>query len=146
MQYKKTSGTLWTGGGRISTLGSEDGCSRDPACDKRILPVENRFKDALESDQGESGEGESMDEILSEAGEEMELGITSEEGALAGNFSPSTTHELLQDLSGDDWADTATPPLGSPRKNLDLPLASEPSNMGMMLLRRTPSRGVGVCS
>ena len=28
----------------------------------------------------------------------------------------------------------ATPPLGSPRKNLELPLTSEPSNMGMVLL------------
>ena len=38
---------------------------------KRSLPVENRFKDALGRDQDESGEGESMDEILSEAGEEI---------------------------------------------------------------------------
>ena len=53
---------------------------------------------------------------------------------MAGNFSPGTTRELLQDLSGDDWADTATPPLGSPRKNLELPLPSEPSIMGMVLL------------
>ena len=30
--------------------------------------------------------------------------------------------------------DTATPSLGSPRKNLELPLASEPSTMGMVLL------------
>ena len=38
---------------------------------------------------------------------------------------------LLQDLSGD----TATPPLtSSPRKNLELPLTSETSNMGMILL------------
>ena len=46
-----------------------------------------------------------------------------------------TAQELLQDLSGDDWADTATPPLtSSPRKNLELPLTSETSNMGMILL------------
>ena len=37
-------------------------------------------------------------------------------------------------MSGDDWANTATPPLGSPRKDLELPLASETSNMGMKLL------------
>ena len=43
-----------------------------------------------------------------------------------------TTQELLKDLSGENWADTATPPLiSSPRKNLELPLKSETSNMGM---------------
>ena len=58
-----------------------------------------------------------MDEILSEAGEEMELGTMPEEGAVVGNFSPGTTRKLLQDLSGDDWADTAAPPLEvSPQK------------------------------
>ena len=40
----------------------------------------------------------------------------------------------MQDLSGDDWANTATSPLGSPRKDLKLPLTSETSNMGMILL------------
>ena len=46
-----------------------------------------------------------------------------------------TAQELLQDLSGDDWADTATPPLtSSPRKNLELPLTSEASKMGTILL------------
>ena len=46
-----------------------------------------------------------------------------------------TTQELLQDLSGDDWANTATPPLTSlPRKNLELPLTGETSNMGMIPL------------
>ena len=75
-----------------------------------------------------------MDKTLSEAGKEMELGTMPDEGAVTGNFSPGTTRELLQDLSGDDWADTATPPLGTPRKNLELPLASEPSNMRMVLL------------
>ena len=69
-----------------------------------------------------------------EAGEEMEVGTTPDGGATNRDFSPGTTRELLQDLSGDDWANTATPPLGSPRKNLELPLASEPSQMGMVLL------------
>ena len=69
--------------------------------DKRSLPFGNRFKDALERDQVESGEGESMDETLSEAGEEMELGTKPEEGAVTGNFTPGTTRELPQDLSGD---------------------------------------------
>ena len=46
-----------------------------------------------------------------------------------------TAQELLRDLSGDDWADSGTPPLTSyPRKNLELPLKSETSNMGMTLL------------
>ena len=76
--------------------------------DKRSLPEEIRFKAALERDQDESGEGESMNETLSEAGEEMELGTTPDEATVAGTFSPGTTSELLQNLSGDDWADTAT--------------------------------------
>ena len=46
-----------------------------------------------------------------------------------------TTQELLKDLNGESWADTATPPLTlSPRKNLELPLTSETSIMGMSLL------------
>ena len=57
-----------------------------------------------------------------------------EEGSVAGSFSPGTTREWLQVWSGDGWADIAIPPLGSPRKNLELRLASEASNMGMVLL------------
>ena len=72
-----------------------------------------------------------MDETLSEAGEAMEVGNTRDQGAAERDIA---TQELLQDLSGDDWANTATPPLGSPRKNLELPLTSETSNMGMLLL------------
>ena len=70
--------------------------------ERRNLPVENRFTDALERDHAESGEGESMDETLGEAGEEMEVGTTPDEGAANRDFSPGTTRELLQDLSGDD--------------------------------------------
>ena len=77
--------------------------------DKRSLPVENRFRDAQEREQAESGEGESMDETLSEVGEEMEEGKPPDQGAAERNF---TSHELLQDLSGDDWANTATPTSG----------------------------------
>ena len=51
--------------------------------DKRSLLVESRFKD--EKDQDESGEGESVVETLSEAREEMELGTTPDEGAVAIN-------------------------------------------------------------
>ena len=39
-------------------------------------------------------------------------------------YMPLTEYKVV-DLSGDDWAN---------RKNLELPLASEPSNMGMVLL------------
>ena len=100
------------------------------AGDRRNLPVENRFTAALERNQPKPGEGESMEE----AGEEVEVGNTPDGGATNREFSPGTTHELLQELSGDDWANTATPPLGSPVNNLEPPLTSEPSNMGMVLL------------
>ena len=96
--------------------------------DTRSNLVENRFRDALEKERAESEEGERMDETLSEAGEEMEVGKTPEQDAAEKDF---TMQELLQDLSGDDWANTATPPLGSPRKDLELPLTGETSNMGM---------------
>ena len=92
--------------------------------------MENRFRDALEKERAESEEGESMDETLSEAGEEMEVGNTPEQNPAEKDF---TTQELLQDLSGNDWANKATLPLGSPRKNLELPLTSETSYMGMKL-------------
>ena len=99
--------------------------------DKRSGPVEDQFRRILERRRVESGE-ESMDETLSEAGEEMKAGNTPEPKPAEEDF---TTQELLKDLSGEDWADTATPPLtSSPRKNLELPLTSETSNMGMILL------------
>ena len=46
--------------------------SVDTPGDKRSNPVENRFRDALDKERAESQEGESMDETLSEAGEQME--------------------------------------------------------------------------
>ena len=74
-----------------------------------------------------------MDETLSEAGEDMEVGNAPEPKPSGEKF---TTQELLKDLSEENWADTATPPLTpSPRKNLELPLTSETFNMGMILLR-----------
>ena len=95
--------------------------SVDTPEDKRSGPVE----------QAESGE-ESMEETLSETGEEMEVGNTPEPIPAEVDF---TAQELLQDLSRDDWADNATPPLtSSPRKNLELPMTSETSNMGTILL------------
>ena len=99
--------------------------------DKRSGPVEDRFRRILERRRVESGE-ESIDETLSEAGEDMEVGNTPEPKPSEEEF---TTQELLKDLSGENWADTATPPLtSSHRKNLELPLTSETPNMGMIFL------------
>ena len=55
-------------------------------------PVEKRFRDALEKEQAESGEGESMDETLSEVGEEMEVENTPDQDPAERDFTP---HELL---------------------------------------------------
>ena len=104
---------------------------------KRSGPVEDRFRKILEKRRAESEE-ESMDETLSETGEEMKVGNTLEPKPAEEDF---TAQELLQDLNGDDWADTATPPLtSSTRKNLELPLTSETSNMGMILLSTEESQ------
>ena len=104
--------------------------------DKRSGPVESRFgDDVLERRRAES-EGESMDETLSEPGEEMEVANTPEPKPAEKDF---TTQEQLQDLSGDDWANTATPPLASsPRKNLEL--TGKTSKMGMILLSAKESK------
>ena len=105
--------------------------SVDTPGDKRSDPVEDRFRRILERREAESGE-ESMDETLSEAGEDMEVGNTPEQKPTEEEF---TTQELLKDLSGENWADTPTPPLtSSPRKNPELPLTSENPNMGMIFL------------
>ena len=151
--HEKKPGTLRTGTGGDETGREGTGCSRPVVCgsdgiqetdpttpsplsvgtpgDKRSGPVEDRFRMILERRRVESGE-ESMDETLSEAGEEMEVGNTPEPKPAEEEF---TTQEMLKDLSGEYWADTATPPLtSSPRKNLELPLTSETSNMGMILL------------
>ena len=77
--------------------------------DRRTGPVEDRFRKILERRQAESGE-ESMDETLSETGEEMKVGNTPEPKPAEVDF---TAQELLRDLSGVDWADSATPPLTS---------------------------------
>ena len=86
--------------------------------DKRSGHMENRLRDILEKRRAES-EAESMDATLSETGEEMEVGNTPEPKPAEEDF---TAQELLQDMSGDGWADTATPPLTtSPRKNWTYP-------------------------
>ena len=105
--------------------------------DKRGGPVETRFREVLERRRAES-EGESMDETLSETVEEIEVGKTPEQKPAEKDL---TTQELLQDLNGDDWANTATPPLtSSPRKNLELPLSGQTSNVGMILLSAKESK------
>ena len=101
--------------------------SVDTPGDKRSGLVDDRFRRILERREAESEE-ESVDETLSEAGEDMEVGNTPEQ-------KPSEEEFTTQDLSGENWADTPTPPLtSSPRKNLELPLTSENPNMGMIFL------------
>ena len=78
-----------------------------------------------------------MNETLSEAGEEMEVGNTPEQDPDERDF---TTQELLQDLSGDNRANTANPTMGSPCKDLEWPLTNETSNMGMKLLSAEESK------
>ena len=60
--------------------------------------------------------------------------MTRAEEIVPGSYSPGTTRELLQDLSGEEWADTATPTLGSPRKKLVLHFGSQPVDLGMVCL------------
>ena len=71
--------------------------SVDTPGDKRSGPVEDRFRRILERREAESGE-ESMDETLSEAGEDMEVGNTPEQKPSEEEF---TTQELLKILSGE---------------------------------------------
>ena len=68
--------------------------------DKISGPVEDRLRRILERRRVESGE-ESMDETLSEAGEEMEVGNTPEPKPAEEDF---ITQELLKDLCGECWA------------------------------------------
>ena len=67
-------------------------------------------------------EGEIKEDALSDPEEDIHTGATPAEEA------------VLQDLSGEEWADTATPPLDSPRKNLQLQLGSQPMDMSMVFL------------
>ena len=56
------------------------------------------------------------------------------EEMIAGSYSPGTTRVFLQELSGEDWPDTATPTLGTSRKILELQLGSQPVDMGMVFM------------
>ena len=75
---------------------------------------------------------ERMEEALTETEEQMDRGTTAAEAMTVRTYSPSTTRELLQDLSEYDWANTATPPLGSSRTNLATQLGSQSTAMGMV--------------
>ena len=89
--------------------------------DKRSGPVEDRFRKILE--RGEPSQKKKA---------WMRLSARQERKWRWG---------ILKDLSGDDCADTATPPLtSSPRKNLELPLTSETSIIGMILLSTEESK------
>ena len=83
--------------------------------DKKSGPVENRFRDILEKRRAES-DAESMDETLSEAGEEMEVGDTPEPKPAEEDFS---AQELLQDLSGNGHATYDIIPSEKPGITLD---------------------------
>ena len=105
--------------------------SIDTPGDKKSGTVEDRFKRIFERREAESGD-ESMDETLSEAGEDMEVGNTPEQKPAEEEF---TAQELLKDLSEENWADTPTRPLiSSPRKDPEMSLTSENPNMGMIFL------------
>ena len=103
----------------------------DAPGDKKSGTVADRFKRVFERREAESGD-ESMDETLSEAGEDMEVGNTPEQKPTEVEF---TAQELLKNLSEENWADTPTPPLNSsPRKHPEMSLTSENPYMGMIFL------------
>ena len=113
--------------------------SIDTPGDKRNLPVESRFEDALKRERSEVAEGERIGEALSEVGEDT--GVTTAGTTAAETYSPGTTRELLQHLSEDEWAKI----VGSPRKNLELQLGRQSAKMDTVFLsneasKRTPSK------
>ena len=75
-----------------------------------------------------------MEEALSESEEKMDTGTTPAAATTVGSYSPGIKRDLLQDLNEDEWANTGTPPLGSPRKVLEFQLRSQPAVMGMVFL------------
>ena len=96
--------------------------------------MKGRFEDALKRERPEVMEGEKIDETLSEPEDKIDIGTTPTEEKVPGIYSPGTTRELLQNLSGEDWADTATAPGISSGQNLELQLGIKPANMGMVPL------------
>ena len=74
------------------------------------------------------------EKVLSEPEEDMYTRASPAEEMIAGSYSPGTTRVFLQELSGEEWPDTATPTLGSSRKTLELQLGSQPVDMGMVFM------------
>ena len=96
--------------------------SNDTPRDKRNLPMEKKFKDALKRECSELTEGEKTKQALSEPEDSMDMRTKSAEEAAVRRQSPDTTKDLLQDLSEKEWANMATAPVRSSRKNLELQL------------------------
>ena len=72
--------------------------SIDTSGDKRNIPVEKRFEDALRREHGTKvNKKERMEEALSEPRENMDTGATPAEEIVTGSYSPTTTQDLLQD-------------------------------------------------
>ena len=63
--------------------------SVDTPVDKKSLPVEGRFEDALKRDGAEEGDGEEIVETFSEAEEEMEIGVTPNEEVVPETLVPA---------------------------------------------------------
>ena len=92
---------MWHGGRKLDAAGTLDVplteykaldphlCQSIPLCQS----MEGRFEDALKRYEAEVGEGEEMDESLSEAEEEMEIEATPNEEVVTKIFSPGTTRE-----------------------------------------------------
>ena len=74
------------------------------------------------------------EKVLSEPEEDMNTRAIPAEEMIAGSYSPGTTRVFLQELSGEEWPDTATPTLGSSRKILELQIGSQPVDMGTVFM------------
>ena len=114
--------------------------SIDTPGDKNNIPVENKFEVTLKRERSEKAERERMEEALSEADKEMDIGVTPAGTTADERYRPGTTQNFLQDLNEDEWANTAMPALGSPRNNLELQLGSQPAATGMVLSREKRGR------
>ena len=61
-------------------------------------------------------EGERMDETLSEPEEDIDIRFNPAEEIVPGNYSPGTTYELVQELSGEEWETQRRHPWDHPEK------------------------------
>ena len=97
-------------------IGTEKGAilpsplSFDTPVDKRNLPVENRFEEALKKArpgtmiEDEMGDPRSGIEIIYKQFSTKSVAMAKENEE---RYSPVTTRKLLDDLTGNEWADTA---------------------------------------